>query len=237
LVVHSAHIEPKELAAIEEDMAIMSRILEKAAEQRPGVDPLRALNITLYSVGAPRNFRSLYLDGYGAIFFLNVRFPLLPPPAAPVEAKGKAPGNSSWEQAKRELYGPRRSWEPLSIQPKSGPREEYDERKVEKLKNNLIEALKNAANIRHLQSADSIVMAVIGGQQGEAATTAKGIVNKKEKEVIMATTPYEWRILQPESQAAETVLTIRVKKADVDAFAKGELSLDDFRKKAAVLVY
>ena len=36
---------------------------------------------------------------------------------------------------------------------------------------------------------------------------------------------------------AESVLTIRVKKADIDAFAKGKATPDDFRKRATVLIY
>jgi hypothetical protein len=35
----------------------------------------------------------------------------------------------------------------------------------------------------------------------------------------------------------ESVLTIRAKKSDIDAFAKGKANLDEFRKKATVLIY
>lgn len=38
-------------------------------------------------------------------------------------------------------------------------------------------------------------------------------------------------------KAQRTVLTIHVKKSDVDAFAKGELTLDKFRQQATVLAY
>ena len=34
-----------------------------------------------------------------------------------------------------------------------------------------------------------------------------------------------------------TIMTIRVKKSDADAFAKGKLSLEDFRKKASITTY
>jgi hypothetical protein len=40
-----------------------------------------------------------------------------------------------------------------------------------------------------------------------------------------------------ESGRGETVMTIRVKKSDVDAFAKGNLDLAGFRKKAAIQTY
>jgi hypothetical protein len=34
-----------------------------------------------------------------------------------------------------------------------------------------------------------------------------------------------------------SIMTIRVKKSDVDAFAKGKLTLDEFRKKAGTAIY
>ena len=35
----------------------------------------------------------------------------------------------------------------------------------------------------------------------------------------------------------ESVLTIRAKKSDIDSFAKGKLNLEEFRNKAAILLY
>jgi hypothetical protein len=37
--------------------------------------------------------------------------------------------------------------------------------------------------------------------------------------------------------AGESVLTIHAKKSDIDAFAKGKINSDEFRKKASVLIY
>ena len=34
-----------------------------------------------------------------------------------------------------------------------------------------------------------------------------------------------------------TIMTIRVKKSDADAFAKGKMNLEDFRKKARITTY
>jgi hypothetical protein len=44
------------------------------------------------------------------------------------------------------------------------------------------------------------------------------------------------RQAQPASAEA-SLLTIRVKKSDVDSFAKDKLNLDDFRKKAKIMPY
>ena len=40
-----------------------------------------------------------------------------------------------------------------------------------------------------------------------------------------------------DAQRGETVMTIRVKKSDVDALAKGNLDLAGFRKKASIQTY
>jgi hypothetical protein len=37
--------------------------------------------------------------------------------------------------------------------------------------------------------------------------------------------------------ASSTVLTIRVKKSDIDAFAKGDLDLEQFQKKVKIFTY
>jgi hypothetical protein len=37
--------------------------------------------------------------------------------------------------------------------------------------------------------------------------------------------------------ARMSVLTIRVKKSDAEAFAKGKTTLDEFRRKAKILIY
>ena len=39
------------------------------------------------------------------------------------------------------------------------------------------------------------------------------------------------------STSGKTVLTIRAKKSDVDAFAEGELTADQFRERAGIFTY
>ena len=109
--------------------------------------------------------------------------------------------------------------------------EEYDERKVNTLKDTVLEALKNATHIRGLKGDDSITVCVFGGGAALPVKAMNG--NKpgpgvpKPKEVYVPERP------EPRS----TMLTIRVKKADVDSFAKDKVNLDDFRKKAKIMPY
>jgi hypothetical protein len=45
------------------------------------------------------------------------------------------------------------------------------------------------------------------------------------------------RISRDGAAAHGTIMTIRVKKADVDDFAKGKVNLDEFRKRASMTIY
>jgi hypothetical protein len=41
----------------------------------------------------------------------------------------------------------------------------------------------------------------------------------------------------PSAQNRGTIMTMRVRKSDVDSFAKGKLSSDEFRKRASIASY
>ena len=45
------------------------------------------------------------------------------------------------------------------------------------------------------------------------------------------------RTMVGEGKSRNSALTIRVKKSDVDSFAKGKLDIEAFRKKASVTLY
>ena len=59
--------------------------------------------------------RTLYLDGYGALFMVHVNFPLLPLPVTDKphaeDTIPKAP--STWDQTRAELYGPATPPQPI----------------------------------------------------------------------------------------------------------------------------
>src|SRR5438067_13785729 len=95
--------------------------------------------------------QNLYIEGYGALFFLNVNYPLVAPPQEKKEdAEPKEQTSSEWENARRELYRtPGAEWDlngPFAKTLSGPPAEEYDADKVEALKRNLIGSLKNAAH-------------------------------------------------------------------------------------------
>jgi len=247
LIVSPARAEAGEVAQVEEDLAVMMRILEKAIERASGRESTRhVLGINVqFDPFSSRHSQSLYLDGYGALFVLSVRCPLLAGPAKE-EAKEKEPDDSTWEQTKRELFGggqaaadylALRRTDALLRTETERTAEEYDAGKVESLKKGLLEALKNGANIRHLKDDDTIAVVVLGPPAGQP----------KGSEAIYAAMAKRYGIkygigsrrgTQAATGAARsTTLTIRVKKSQVDAFAEGKLTAEEFAKRASVAVY
>src|SRR5207247_2180543 len=93
-------------------------------------------------------------------------FPLLPPPKGEAR-KEKSETSSTWEEARQELYGQPGEGR-VRTDFRTGPAEEYDEEKVNTLKDALLEALKHAANIRDLKADDSVTVCVFGGAGGPA---------------------------------------------------------------------
>jgi hypothetical protein len=226
LVIRSSDLDPKEQANLEEDLAVMSHLLEKSVGSSLGPQPQvgSVLGVNLVFAPGHNPTRGLYLEGYGALFTLSVGFPLLPSPKNDEERENPST-DSAWNEARQEVYGQQRI-DGKAVYVRG---EEYDERKVNKLKDAVLEALKNATHIRGLKNDDSVTVCIFGGA---AALPTKVITGNKpggpkQKEVYVAD--------RPESRS--TILTIRLKKSDIDAFAKDKLNLDDFRKKAKMTSY
>ena len=237
LVIRSSETDPKDQVNLEEDLAVMSHIFDKAIDENLGEDGhawKHPMGIDVFFAPSSNPMRSLYLEGYGALFLLNVGIPLLPPPAKAEPQKEKSPVDSNWDQARQELYGQHTEGKIVT-----GPVKEYSEEKVNRLKDALLEALKNATNIRNLKPNDSVTVCVFGGAIPGAlrfAATAKRTLAAGEE----PEEPRPWPALpgQPyRGPAGGTMMTIRVKKTDVDDFAKGKLNLDEFHKKAKISNY
>jgi hypothetical protein len=171
--------------------------------------------------------RNLYLDGYGALFMVNVGFPLIPPAAKTGEEKPS--GDSAWEEAKQELYG-----QGPGMRPALPPGEEFSAEKVTKLKASLLEALKNASNIRGIRPDESVTVCVLGGAGAGPVRVRKVARAGGGGGTVSGGFGTVSRIRGP---AQGTVMTIRVKKADVDAYAKGSIDREEFQKRARITTY
>ncbi len=254
LVISSRETKPPELATIVPDLAVMSRILDKALERdlpRDYRQPPRPGGIDVFYGGYEGTEpQPVYLQGYGALFVTSIKFPLVSPPTRKHE-EDKEEADSPWERARREVYGPP---EPPKPSASAGPT--YDAEKVEALKRTLLSALKHASNIRGLKPDESVAIAVLGGATAVRAVVGPLIdfpfgdqfggggfggagggfgpggggggfgAGTGLRNIVVSTGP-----------AQRTVLTVHVTKADVDAYAEGKLDSAGFREKATITAY
>lgn len=260
MVVSSQPLDAKQLATVEEDLGIMARLLEKEIEREAGAGgPPNALGIAITRLDG-RAPSVMLLEGYGAVFTFNVRIPLTPPPARAAEKKAERPTDSPWERTRRELFGPpgggsEREGEPGRRTGGGGAgfggggegwmaRAEsldYDAKKVEELKKSILEALKQAGNIRALKPDDYLTVVVQGGGSGgfgamevafETRTTTSSTANGGPPRVET----FVNRGGDAHGQLS-SMLTVRARKSDAEEFAKGKLTAEEFAKKALVNVH
>jgi hypothetical protein len=223
LIIRTSETDPKNDAALEEDLAVMSHLLNKALEDLPGGPGNRnnvmGIDVFFSPGGAP--LRDLYLESYGAVFFLSVNFPLVPP--AEKHPEEKPTGDTAWEEARQELYGQRF--------PAGGETpEEYSQEKVDRLKDGLFDVLKNASNIRGLKPDEFVTVWVCGGTSGGRFRVLKtSPAGRGGANVVTAD--------QPASSARRTILTMRARKTEIDDYAKGKLSPEEFHKRARLTAY
>ena len=140
--------------------------------------------------------------------------------------------------AKRELYGPHgaapfEDWQTETI---VKPRESYNPKRVEKLKDSLVEALKNAANIRSLKDDEVVTVVVTSGENVHDTFVRKVMVDAGMAATATVTSGGEAEHGKSANRQKST-LTLRAKKSDIDAFAREKINLDAFRKKVAIALY
>jgi hypothetical protein len=244
MIIRTTPGEESAQAELEEDLAVMGRVLDKAVSGQINDYKVRAMGIellTLNGVGGPR---AIYLENTGALFFLRVPFPLLPPAEeTQTDTAPASRGDSAWEEARRELYGGgaragvgdlvhkalRLEVGGQSIQP-------YSKAKVDQLRSALVAALKNGARVRQLGANEELIVCVAGpapgsgepgdGKSRRVETRAAGA--KGRNVVLVGVSP---------DHARRTMMTLRVKKADLDALAADKLTVGEFEQKVSSLTY
>jgi hypothetical protein len=231
-VIVGGERDAKANAALQEDLTVMMRILEKAAGAKDD-GKATAMGIDVLSFGKTSGPRVFYIDGYGAMFVLNVKYPLLAPPRKDEQSQTNEQTNTEWERAREEVYGRRTAADESKFNPLAA--EPFDADRVENLKTQIIDDLVNAKNIRSLKSEDHVTVVVLGGggtrmavaRRVEAHAPAGG---RAGFGAVAMTSP------GPDA-GAQTTMTLRSKKSDIDAFAKSKLTAEEFRKKVSVQVY
>jgi len=231
--------KPMDRQAVEqavEDLSVMSRILDKNAfgeyysvEGLGGVSLYYAYRVPTWSATGPTllfpsvgRVKPMYLGGYGAVFFIQVSYPLLPPPEAPKEQPAAQPQDPVWAEAKRSVFEPQTR--PVLPQGESEAVEPYDGQKVGDVKNALVVLMKHAANIRILEPAEWVAI-VVQGPAASAVRDARSPSGMPTAQPAVAPTP------------GKTVMTLRATKADVDLYAKGQLNQEQFEQRLQAVTY
>jgi len=239
LIIPKDNEDSKDLADTDEDLKVMARILEKAANPQDDRNA-QAMGIFVHPFSQAQ--QNLYIEGYGALFFLSINYPLVAPPSENKEDReSKEQPRSEWQETHDELFRPHGSEpDPFGKNMPGPPAEKYDPEKVETLKKNLLSALKNASNIRALKADESVTIVVtshagppgpkmasrvtVEGQGGGGGSQSSA---KKSSRTIPS------RTLRTPGGAG-TKLIIRAKKSDINAFQDNKMDLDDFRKKVSL---
>lgn len=254
LVVPLTDVDPRRLTEIEEDLTIMSRLLTKCLAKHSGDEGDQAMGIKLSTLDRSRSPRQLYLEGQGALFVLRVGYPLRAPEKVEKEVTRAAKKPNAWEETRSELYGqPAERSRDVLILNDGEQVEEFDAERVEGLKKGLIEVLKNATNMRHLASNDTVTVLVQSPEPNLRARTItrtfdpagnpladggrpgrKGGEKATEK-VVENVVGYV--NISGDRAVHPTTLLLRLKKADLDSWTAGSLDEEGFRKKVTVLTY
>lgn len=171
LVIPAGQTELQDLSTIREDMYVMAYIFDKKFREP------RLIRGVFVDYGDffgrdTRETESIYIQGYGVLFLMEVNFSLSPAVGIQesLAAESNKPVDTAWERARREVFSPGavdRSRKPDA----SGM---SDAEKAEELKRGLIEALKHAANIRDLKPEEWIIVTVLGASPGSYGSAGHG---------------------------------------------------------------
>jgi len=231
LLVPTAQTKPEQLANIVEDMTVMSRIFDKSLTQERLKDPAEVTFLGDYR-GMRRLYTSrtgatasLYIQDYGALFMIGVDFPLSP--GLQVQEEPTAGHvDQLWRETQREIYAP----EHAVRREKEHPAEKYDAKKVEDLKQTLINTLKHAANIRTLKPDESVIVTVGTGSQPGSHLSLYYLYQDMPGAGRLA-------IGQERCFPNHSILIIRASKESIDSFSKGEMDFAEFRERVQLFTY
>ncbi len=250
VVLNFGKLTPEHQGQLGEDLEVMSFLIEKKLDQTLGSMPTIRMGIPMLVRGGSPPVQSMFVEGYGAIFLVHVNFPLVGPSEPPKTAADK-PKNSEWDAVRNQLEG--RSVDPEEAEKSARDyqqslyRTEYSAERVESVTERLLQALKNASNIRGLGPEDYVVISIRGKNSGTAFNTTFTPTYTGNGAGFgggypgMGSAPVggggRVAVLWQNDSAQESFLSIRVKKSDIDAFASGEMKFDDFKAKALKAVY
>ena len=246
--------DQKVLDETAEDLNILSLILSRKLEQAFASSPREyKLGIPMLLKSRGRKVEASYFKGFGAMLNLRVPFPVAASAAQENPGQTEQP-ESEWEAARSALAageGASPVWESA----RDDETGNYDGKLVETLKRQVVDALRNASNLRHLGADDWIIVNITGaaipssrrsqgigaGQQGMG-----GAPPPKPGPAPATPFPQETEDLTPGGVGfmpdalttnRATIMNVRIRKASAEALAAHKISEEDFAKTAQVSTY
>ena len=107
-------------------------------------------------------------------------------------------------------------------------RREFDPHQVDEFRDSLIEALRNASNIRNLRENDWITLIVRGRTNEESERRVDVLIPGNHPEMVTRLS---------DDRDGENTMVLRVKKSDVDQLASKKTSPDQFKEKVSINIY
>ena len=241
---------------------VFSQNLERALSGDGGEMGAYKLGIPMLLQTGGRSVEASYIEGFGAVFNLKVRFPLVQSADVDKESQTSS-ANSEWEQARRALAGATQS-DPRSANPYEKA-VHFNPKLVETLKKRVIELLGNASHLRHVQPDEWVAVTFSGppnmlapnsgvgsGSAGMGSLGSSTIddPNAPAKPSSSSPKPNQAPVgaekpSEPSQNIAGTrrgpnrmtILTIRIKKRNEDAFAANKMTEDEFFHAAEIASY
>jgi hypothetical protein len=154
MVLPTAATDPTAFSQAHEDLATMHRLLAKATHS----------NRDVIRFGEEREFDAMYLEGFGAVFLLNVDYPLAEAPK--VEKKpAETVKDPDWEEERQLAKGDADPTFRRFGGGEAGTEIEFNSDRVNRLKTRLIDTIKHSANIRVLKQNEDVIIVVAGRNQ------------------------------------------------------------------------
>lgn len=224
-------------AEMRKDLETMRRILEQEMFDRASA---QAYNLLVYAHGAAggggAGSDAYYVAGDGALFVLKTSSSLAPAEKQSEDTPTEEP--SRWDSVRADVEG--RSYRG-AVRVHRRAAAEYDAASVEALKDRLLKALSTySAKIGQLADSDAITVIVRGGGVGRFGSGSilqrvrPGVAADPDAKDIAAA---ELDVWSGGVGGGESVLTIRVSRADAAAAAAGSLEFGAFKSRARISQY
>ncbi len=241
-IVPTSKADPEVFTAVADDLEVLLHILRKNLARKPA-----AISGMFPDYGDllgrdQERMEGLYVQGYGVFLFTEAVLVQ----SAPSEKKadegpgGTTPADPVWEQARQEMggqpaggaagspygYGPGAGYGGMGATAGALPAGGWEQQELIK---ELIRTFRHASNIRHLDPNETITLSVTGRTPLFIPTamamygSMTGTETRGQPDVLQG--------------LKETQFTLQAGKADIDQFARGQLTQDQFRQKVKVVTY